>query len=320
MAHESPFDSRLCRNAQSKPSSTYTPIVKAGRRALIALLVVVVLLLVAAYAMSVNGYRENLRATFTPPVPQADGVAVVLIPYDVDAVAQSVPAEVLIFPGSDLVSAEGRLTRTISLDTHGAVSGTITFQRGTIPSPVRVDMPALGVVQEYPFDSYRYDVSVRSVLERGTGRTPVPTPIPLSLSVFFKVPGWNNAPIDTPAPFSSDDLSITGTISRAGTTITIVLIFLALIVMFGVLSVVTVIAGWRGRFELTIATAAWLTGALFALITLRNSLPGSPPLGSWMDILIYFWVIAVIMLMIGATVVTVVGGYERDDRDSAPAP
>jgi len=35
---------------------------------------------------------------------------------------------------------------------------------------------------------------------------------------------------------------------------------------------------------------------LFALLPLRNSLPGSPPLGSWIDILMYFWVVAVVMV------------------------
>jgi hypothetical protein len=35
---------------------------------------------------------------------------------------------------------------------------------------------------------------------------------------------------------------------------------------------------------------------LFALLPLRNSLPGSPPLGSWIDILKYFWVVAVVMV------------------------
>ena len=45
---------------------------------------------------------------------------------------------------------------------------------------------------------------------------------------------------------------------------------------------------------------------MFALIALRNALPGHPPLGSWMDVLAYFWVIATIMVMIGVTVVSLV--------------
>ncbi|MCB0900330.1 MAG: DUF4436 family protein, partial [Actinobacteria bacterium] len=95
-------------------------------------------------------------------------------------------------------------------------------------------------------------------------------------------------------------------IDRAGGTVTIALIFIILMVMFGVLAVITVVAGWRGRLELTISTAAWLTSSVFALIALRNALPGHPPLGSWMDVLAYFWVIATIMVMIGVTVVSLV--------------
>lgn len=290
------------------------------RPVLLVAVIVLAVVMAALYVSSVNAYRASLDATFVPPDTQPDGVAVVLIPFDVDALAQSVPTEVVIFPGSNLLSPEGRLKRTISLDTNGKVSGTVTFERGSVPSPVRVDMPAIGVVQRYPFDSYRYDVPVRSVVERSNRSTLVPNPIPLSLSVFFKVPGWSNTPIQAGRPFSSDELSVSGTISRAGSTITVVLIFVALMVMFAVLAVMAVVAGWRGRIDPGISTAAWLTGAVFALITLRNNLPGHPPLGSWMDILFYYWVIVVIMLMIGVTVVTLVTGSKQDDDAPGTTP
>jgi hypothetical protein len=62
--------------------------------------------------------------------------------------------------------------------------------------------------------------------------------------------------------------------------------------------------GWRRHadaassrpFAQASSVASWITALLFALLPLRNSLPGSPPLGSWIDILMYFWVVAVVMV------------------------
>lgn len=73
---------------------------------------------------------------------------------------------------------------------------------------------------------------------------------------------------------------------------------------FGVTSALIVAAVLRGRFRPEMWTASWLTAALFALISLRNSLPGSPPLGSWMDVTVYYWVIVVIMLIVVTTLST----------------
>lgn len=241
-----------------------------------------------------------------------------IVPIDVDADAQVVSTEVLIFPGEQLLTPEGRLTRSISLDTYATESGTITFPQGSVPAPIRVRVPGLGLVQRYPFDSYRFSLEMRSVLEPGSGADPAgQQAVPMSVSVHFKVPGWGYRSVLAPSGFTSETLTTQGVIRRTGGTVTIAVIFIALIVMFGVLAVVTVLSGWAGRTQLTISTASWLTSSVFALIALRSALPGHPPLGSWMDVLAYFWVIAAIMVMIGATVGTLALGGQGESPDAA---
>ncbi|HRY11515.1 MAG TPA: DUF4436 family protein [Candidatus Nanopelagicales bacterium] len=274
-------------------------------RPVVAASLVGAILLVAAYVASVVAYRSSIQGDFTPPQTRPDTVAVVFVPLDIDTIAKEITAEVLIFPGQQLLTIDGRLARDISIDTYTAKPGTITYQQGSVPTPVRATIPAMGVVQEYPFDNYTIDLQARSVLEPEKGETE-PTALPLSLSVYFEVPGWTYTSISEDPGFTSETVTSYGRIDRAGGTVTIALIFIILMVMFGVLAVITVVAGWRGRLELTISTAAWLTSSVFALIALRNALPGHPPLGSWMDVLAYFWVIATIMVMIGVTVVSLV--------------
>jgi hypothetical protein len=128
-------------------------------------------------------------------------------------------------------------------------------------------------------------------------------PLPLNLHVSFKVPGWRFTD-NSPPQVGQTAAIATGVIERSVPIIAIAVIFIILILMMGVLAVLTVVAGVRGRADLGISQAAWLTSAIFALIALRNAFPGSPPLGSWLDILVYFWVITAIMLMIGLAVVT----------------
>jgi hypothetical protein len=57
--------------------------------------------------------------------------------------------------------------------------------------------------------------------------------------------------------------------------------------------------------KLELSVASWMTALLFALIPLRGFLPGSPPLGSWIDVLVFFWVELILMLSVAAVVATI---------------
>ena len=61
----------------------------------------------------------------------------------------------------------------------------------------------------------------------------------------------------------------------------------------------------RGRMRLELSVASWMTALLFALIPLRGFFPGSPPLGSWIDVLVFFWVELILMLSVAAVVTTI---------------
>ena len=40
----------------------------------------------------------------------------------------------------------------------------------------------------------------------------------------------------------------------------------------------------------------WYAAMLFAVVPLRNALPGSPPFGGWIDITIVLWVLVVLVI------------------------
>lgn len=276
-----------------------------------------VLLLVVVYVTSGVLYVRDLDSTYDPPTPTPDGLAVAMVPFAIDTQTQGADTEVLIYPGADLLSPDQRLVRDITIDIFAAESKTVTFAKGTVPAPVQVNIPALGVVQRYPFDTYRYSVGVRAAT--GQPKARISTTIPTQLTVFFDLAGWDYEPVISNSTFAGGQRLATGVFYRDGSTRTIAVTFILLILMFGVLAVVVVIAGLRQRMPFVIGTAAWLTGALFALVTLRNGLPGNPPLGSVMDVLVYFWVIAVIMVAIGVSVVTLVVRSTESDTVQTPS-
>lgn len=285
-----------------------------GRLGLVVLGVLLVAVL-AAYVLSAVSYLQGLDQQYEPPGTRADGVSVSLVPFAVDAIDQVVSTEVLIYPGEDLLTPDKRLIDDLTVDVFATESQTLTFDKGTIPTPAKVVIPAIGVVQRYPFDAYRFTAAVR-VTKRKTGAVrSTPNVVPTDVSVFFAVPGWDFDTLLSTSGFQPEERPILGEITRDGSTRMIAVMFILLIIMFGVLAVMVVLAGRWGAVPFTIGTAAWMTGALFALVTLRNGLPGTPPLGSVMDVLAYFWVIATIMIAIGVTVVTLVvsPGSHRPD-------
>lgn len=256
-------------------------------------------LAVVFYIWSAAAYRSSIDTAFAMPPKRSDGVAVVLVPKAINADAESMEVEVAIFPGQDLIDADGRLVRAISIDLYPSVgAGTITYPSDTTPSPQSVTLPATGLVERYPFDNYTMRVRVRvsqgDVSTEGTATGP----LPMSLSVAFNVPGWDYTATQTPDGFVTPQASVAGTVQRSVSTMTIAVVFIALILVFGILAAALVALGVRGRFVFEMSTAAWLTSAIFALVSLRNGFPGNPPLGSWMDVLVYFWVIAVLMASI----------------------
>ena len=274
-----------------------------GRNRLVRLVVGVVMsvLLVVAYLFVIQSYRSGLAQAMPEQMPPAGGVSVVLVPEKVAPDAQEMPAQVLLFPSTGLLDSSGLLTREVQVRVSPAVSGQLLiYPGGEAPAPQSVVLPAAGIVQQYPFDSYAVSASVQA----RTVLADVEDAVPIQASVFFRVPGWTT----TSMPVSSaiDGTVIVATdLLRDGSTKAIAILLLLLMVILAVMAILVTGAATRGRMRLELAVASWMTALLFALIPLRGFFPGSPPLGSWMDILVFFWVELILMLAVAAVVATI---------------
>ncbi len=280
-----------------------------GRRRRTVIGAVVTLVLVLAYVFAVLSYRAGFTGSLVSPTPAADRVAVVLVPASVDPASQSMSVDVLVFPGSDLLDAAGALSRDVVVTVYPTVGAdTVRVAKGTRPSPGLVVVPVPGIVQEYPFDQYAWtsEVSAATTTPSGASR-----PIGVDASTFFRIPGWSER---QGAHLATRGVIVGGDVSRAGSTVAVALLFLLMMVVLALIAVAVVRYVSRGIVDLSIGIASWLTAVLFALLPLRGFFPGAPPLGSWIDILVFFWVVVVLMTCVAFTVLSLLQRAREEAR------
>jgi hypothetical protein len=262
---------------------------------------VMTVVLVAAYIFGIQSYATGIGQTLPAQSPPAAGASVVIVPERVSPEDQELPAQVLVFPSADLVDSAGLLTQSLEVRIEPAIEGQLlTFPAGEPAAPQRVVLPAAGVVQQYPFDSYAIaaDVHAHSLYADSS------TTLPIEASVFFRVPGWTDR--DAASTLSAGEgVTASATLVRDGSTRSIALLLLLLMLVLAIIAIAVTGSATRGRMRLELSVASWMTALLFALIPLRGFFPGSPPLGSWIDVLVFFWVELILMLSVAAVVTTI---------------
>ena len=110
-----------------------------------------------------------------------------------------------------------------------------------------------------------------------------------------QVQGWQLARhLDPTMPGSGVDLTFHRSLA-------IVLFGLSLVAVLILLPVTTWIVGWKLFREDRLFEAGflgWIGAMLFATIPIRNFFPGSPPPGSWVDVLVTLWVIVALAVVL----------------------
>ena len=64
----------------------------------------------------------------------------------------------------------------------------------------------------------------------------------------------------------------------------------------------------RGRKNFLPPYSTWYAGMLFAVVPLRNLLPGAPPFGAWIDQALVLWVL---IALVAAMVIYFIAWYRR---------
>ena len=165
-----------------------------------------------------------------------------------------------------------------------------------------------GDIQDWPFDSYTSQLFASAWVGTGADFRYVDT------AVYFQgsVQGWHLAVGDAD-PTAGALLSV-----QVERSIAIMLFGLSLVAVLIMLPITSWIVGLKLFRENRLFEAGflgWIAAMLFATIPIRNFFPGSPPPGSWVDVLVTLWVV------VALTVALVIGmaAFIRHRRPN-PAP
>jgi len=259
--------------------------------AVIAAFALIYAVVVALYAA--NDRLASIRGcTGDPP---DDAVLLAFTPEAVDAAGDRlvVNLSVLSFgPAGD--SDTGLLAHPLTLvvtDTDGPRSFMIAAEE--LPSPQSIRLITEGYIERWPFDSHTVDVAFVSLQEIDGELTPLTT----LLCGSAHVAGWTFSSEEIPG---TDELVIDGEpvqqvrviATRSVATVAFGIVILALMAVLPVLALTVAIAAYRGVRKAEPTLMSWMAALLFATIPLRTFLPGSPPIGSWVDYLVVLWVVA----------------------------
>jgi len=194
------------------------------------------------------------------------------------------------FEGESAGIPDEDLTLLIT-DTDGPRSYDI--DAGEIPSPISVRLVSDGQIERWPFDTHTVQFAVAVLHEVDAGLRPVP----LDVCGSAHVPGWTFSSLQVDGEGDLvlgdqvvDEISLTAT--RSAATVAFGVIIVALMIVMPALGLTVAVRVLRGERKAEATLMSWMAAMLFATIPLRTFLPGSPPIGSWVDYLVVLWVVA----------------------------
>src|SRR6516164_1760479 len=252
---------------------------------------------IAIYVLSL--FAVHLLAQSAPALPavdfnklEAEDTVVQVRMEKLDTVTNRLTVNVLVYPKDSLYDKNtGVLTTdaTVRLYPENDL-GDLQYPVGKAPAQVSTAIVAHGDPGNWPFDSYNADEISADVF---TGAAPNREKVPARVEVTGKLDGWDATVTRVHDPADPPDVqdNVKLTLSRSkgplifGFGICLVLIALPVLALWVAIPMVL------GRTTFLPPFGTWYAGMLFAVMPLRNFLPGSPPPGSWVDPALVLWVL-----------------------------
>ena len=267
------------------------------------------------FGLVLGAYESESKASSIVFLPEEgispDHIAVTERLVSVDPVKGEMSVRLQFEPQGALLSSDGwTLANNLILDVNAASGKTeYTFKKGEAMPPLELKFDLWGKVSEYPFDEHYGEINMYFNMPVVTDPKATPVTIeyedvPIALTYLGAVAGYvvnaSQAPAKGVVGYSETELVITRTLTVVSFAVFIMLVkwLLALGALFVALSVAV-----RGR-KVELAMFSWLAALLFALLPLRNAMPGVPPIGSLNDFLSFFWAEGIVALSLATIVFT----------------
>ncbi|MDY6997907.1 MAG: DUF4436 domain-containing protein [Actinomycetota bacterium] len=245
----------------------------------------------------IGGSSPALAPVDTTP---AQNPAVSVYISDIDTGANELDVKVLLIPPADLVDPQlGVLDTDVVVRLYPWVDiGEIVFEQGQTPATVKATIEAAGDPDNWPFDTYR-TAPIHADAIVGTdagGRTVVPAEVRFS-------GGITNWDVRAERSDAAPEGQIV-TLQRNRGTLAFDLGVILVLVALPALALFVAIETVTGKRQFLPPLTTWFAAMLFAVVPLRNFLPGAPPPGAWIDQAVVLWVLIALVSAMGLYIVS----------------
>ncbi len=286
---------------------------KRGRRGMVVGLGALMVFLIV-YGLSLFGVHLlfNAAQPIKPPDLNANDDTVVLVRLEkLDTAANRLTVKVLVIPQDKMFDKRLDVLTTdtaVRMDPPNDL-GDLVYPAGKSPAQVATTIEAHGNPNNWPFDSYSTDTMSAEVL---VGQGDARQYIPARVEVTGQLDGWDVSVQRTGEASQESERpdNVIITLHRSKGT----LIFDAgiCLVLFALptLALTVAILMLTGKRKFVPPFGTWFAAVLFAVIPIRNFLPGSPPAGAWVDQALVIWVLVALVV---AMILYFVSWYRRTD-------
>jgi Domain of unknown function (DUF4436) len=266
-------------------------------------LTVLVIGLAAAGLWGYRADRDSREQSLTlVAADSADRIDVYATVQRIDPAGREATVRLRVVPEGTFAKADALSTpsQTFTLTTSSAAQTILTFPADapTVEQNISISLDS-GSPSDYPQDRYTLTVAFSA----HTGKESIPIQLTVASNDSLFVLSVSQSHYGD----GYSELDLTAHRSLGGWLLAwfmmIVAWALALVVAGAARTIV------NGRRGLVWPALGWMATTLFALISLRNAAPGSPPIGSLLDYTAFFWAEAIIA---GSLVITGVAGIRTE--------
>ncbi len=272
---------------------------------------VLLLLFALLYGVVLSSFENEVSAhtvRYTPGKKVADYVEIEATILTIDPFHDSTTMRLEFQPKGNFLSEKG-VTAKKDLKLYvNSVNGTSehSFAKGKRMGAFELALELHdGDVANYPLDKYGIELEL-DLFEVGADK--VETPAPIVVNFTGDIHGMKVE--SSLAPESTDgNVLVKANVGRSGSTIFFAVITMAILIFLTVVMVFVVgmIATDKSR-KVEFDIFVWGGALLFAFPAIRDTMPGSPPIGSLTDFLVFFWVEGILVI---AMVVTAILWFKR---------
>jgi uncharacterized protein DUF4436 len=258
---------------------------------------------IVVYGLSLFGFHllgQSAAPLKAPDLNAADDTVVLVRLEELKTVANRLSVKVLVYPKEEMWDSRLDVLKqdtAVRMDPPNDL-GDLVYPAGKSPAQVSTTVDAHGDPEIWPFDSYRTDTLSADVL---VGSGDERKYKPARVEVAGKLEGWDVSVqrVGEGGQEAGGGDSVIITLHRSKAPLIFDLGICLVLFALATMALAVVVPMALGKRKLVPPFGGWFAALLFAVIPIRNFLPGAPPPGAWIDQALVIWVlIALVVAMI----------------------